>query len=140
MTKKVLSIVSFALAFAVLVPLSVTMSASQVNCRVPFSFIAGGKTLPPGSYSVSTSQGYMAIRGLRDTAIVLTMTSRERADGHARLVFLKTGERYDLSEVWAGDGTGLQVPPSKHRVDNRLASNAPAERIVVLANVAAESR
>jgi hypothetical protein len=140
MTRKMLSIVSFALAFAVLVPLSVTTSASQVNCRVPFSFIVGGQTLPPGLYSVSTSQGYMVMRGSSHNAIALTLAGRERADGKARLVFLKTGDRYDLSEVWSGDGTGLQISAPKHRIDARVASNAPAERIVVLANVLAESR
>src|SRR5262245_38266755 len=140
MTKKVLSVVSLAVAFAILVPLSMVTSASEVNCRVPFSFIVGGQTLPAGLYSVSTGQGHMTLRGLRHSAVVLPMSGREQANGQARLVFLKTGDRYDLTEVWAGDGTGSQLPPAKRKGESRLASNAPAEHVVVLADAAAGSR
>jgi hypothetical protein len=140
MTKKMLSIASLALVVAVLVPLSVTTSASEVNCRVPFSFIAGGQTMAPGLYSISTRQGYMLVRGSHQGAMVLTLAGTERADGHARLVFLKTGERYDLSEVWTGDGSGLRLPPSKRQVNDRVASSASVERVVILGDVAAGSR
>jgi len=140
MTKRILSIVSFVMAFAILVPLSITTSASEVNCRVPFSFIAGGQTMSPGLYTVSTSQGVMILRGARSNAVILTLADTERANGQARLVFLKTGERYELSEVWRGDGTGLQIPPAKHRADSRLASNAVPERVVVLADTVPGSR
>jgi hypothetical protein len=139
MTKRVLSIVALAMLVAI-VPLSITTSASEVNCRVPFSFIVSGKTLSPGFYTVSTGHGYMVIRGVRDVAIALTSQHNERADGQARLVFLKTGDRYDLAEVWWGDGSDLQIAPSKHRADSRLASSAPAERVVILANVEAGTR
>lgn len=142
MTKRTLSIVSLATvtAFAILAPLSITTSASEVNCRVPFSFIAGGQTMSPGFYTVSTSEGYMVLRGMRQNAVVLTLGDKELANGHARLVFLKTGDRYDLAEVWRGDGTGLQLPIAKHRADTRLASNAAPERVAVLADDAAGSR
>ena len=139
MTKRILSIVALAMLVAI-VPLSITTSASQVNCRVPFSFMVGGKTLSPGFYSVSTGPGYMAIKGERDAAIAITIQDNRRADGQARLVFLKTGERYDLAEVWSGDGSGLHISQSKHRGDGRLASSALAERVVILANVEAGTR
>jgi hypothetical protein len=134
MTKRALSIVALAAVLAVLAPLSVATSAAEVNCRVPFSFVVGGKTMPLGSYTVSTSHGYMVIKGLTgQSAIVLAMNGNERADGHARLVFLRTGDRYDLSEVWSGDGVGLQIPPTKRQLEERRASNAPPERVVILA-------
>lgn len=139
MTKRILSIVALAMVVAILAPLSVTTSASEMNCRVPFSFVVSGKTLPAGSYNVSTSQSYMVIRGLSHSAIALTLSGRERA-GQARLVFLKTGDRYDLSEVWSGDGSGLQIPQTKHRGEDRRASNAPVERVVILGDVAAGTR
>jgi hypothetical protein len=138
MTKRILWTGALVMVIAVLVPISIAASVGDVSCRVPFSFIANGKTLPPGLYTLSTSHGYTVVRSLNEGAIVLGMAGRERADGHARLVFLKTGERYDLSEVWSGDGTGLQIPQRKHGNDARLASNA--ERIVILADAAAESR
>ena len=140
MTKRILSMVSFVMLLAILVPLSTTMSASEVSCRVPFAFIVGGQTMSPGLYSVSTSQGFMILRGVRQSAVVLTLGDKERANGQARLVFLKTGDRYDLAEVWRGDGTGLQIPAPKHRADTRLASNAAPERVVVLADGVAGSR
>ena len=140
MTRKILSIVSLAVVFAVLVPLSVATSASEVNCRVPFSFTAGGQTLPPGVYAISTGAGYMRVNGLRHGAFLLTIPNTERARGQARLVFLKTGDRYELNEVWMGDGNGLQVPLSKRGSVDRRASNAPVERIVILGDVAAGSR
>jgi hypothetical protein len=133
MTKRTLSIVALAAMLAVLAPLSVTTSAAEVNCRVPFSFVAGGKALPLGFYTVSTSHGYIMIKGLSGQAFVLGINGNERADGRARLVFLKTGERYDLSEVWSGDGAGLQIPPTKRQLEERRVSNAPPERIVILA-------
>lgn len=140
MTKRILSIVLLATVVAILVPLSITTSASELNCRVPFSFIVNGKTLPPGMYSLSTTQGYMVVRGATQSAVVLATGNIERSIGQARLVFLKSGDRYDLSEVWSGDGNGLQIAPAKHRIDERRASNAPVERVVILADVAAESR
>lgn len=140
MTRKMLSIVSMAMLLAVLVPLSVTTSASEVNCRVPFSFIVSGRTLPPGFYSISTRQGAMLVQGLTHSAIVLAMNSNERSGGKARLVFLKTGDRYDLSEVWSGDGRGLQIPAPKRHGEDRRASNAAPERVVILGDVAAGSR
>ena len=138
MTKRILSIVALAMVVAI-VPLSITTSASQVNCRVPFSFILSGRTLPPGQYSISTHQGYMMLTGMQSAAISLALTGKDTADGQARLVFLKTGERYDLIEVWSGDGSGLQIP-AKRGVDRRLASSAPAERVVVLGDVAGGTR
>jgi hypothetical protein len=131
MTRKICSIGALVTVLAVLVPLSVTTSASEVNCRVPFSFIVAGKSMPAGIYSVSTGAGYMRLQGLSESAIALTMTGREAAGGHARLVFLKTGDRYDLAEVWTGTGDGVQVPASKRRLEDRREANAGTERIVI---------
>jgi hypothetical protein len=133
MTRKMLSLVAFATVLAVLVPMSITTSASEVNCRVPFSFIVSGKAMAPGLYSVSTSAGYMVVKGLTQSAIVLTIGGREAANGHAKLVFLKTGDRYDLSEVWSGDGNGHLIPATKRQLEDRRAANVPTERIVIAA-------
>ena len=79
----------------------------------------------------------MVMRGSSHNAIALTMVGRG-ARRQARLVFLKTGDRYDLSEVWAGDGTGLQISAPKHKIDAcRLERPADASSF---SNVPAESR
>jgi len=140
MTRKMLSIVSLAMALAVVVPLSVTTSASELNCRVPFSFIVGGRTMPAGLYSITTSQGYMLLKGLSHHSFVLATPGSEGSGGQARLVFLKAGDRYDLTEVWSGDGRGLQIAVSKRQLEDRRASTAAPERIVILGDVAAGSR
>ena len=140
MTKRVLSIVLLATVVAILVPLSMTTSASELNCRVPFSFIVGGRTMPAGLYSLSTSQGYLVMKGAAHGAVALTIGDTERSTGQARLVFLKSGDRYDLSEVWSGDGNGLQIAKSKHRIEERQASNASVERVVIPADVALGTR
>lgn len=141
MTKRILSGVALAVVIAVLGPLAVTTSAAEVNCRVPFAFSVRGETMPAGFYSVSTTPAYMVIRGLgHHSAIALAIAGSERAGGQARLVFLKIGDRYDLSEVWSGDGAGLQIPASPRQLEDRRASNATPERVVVFGDVAAGSR
>jgi hypothetical protein len=132
MTKRVLSIVAAA-ALAVFVPLSISTSAAEMNCRVPFSFIVNGKTLPPGLYSFSTSTAVLMVRGARGSAVVLTNNASRRADGGAvEAVFLKTGDRYDLSEIWTGDGAGREIVLKRKQLEDRArAANTTIERIVI---------
>jgi hypothetical protein len=135
MTKRILSIVAVAaiLAFA---PLSVTTSAAEVTCRIPFSFNVYGKALPPGPYTISTRDSVVFVKGLAKTAIVLSNNAiaPDRSTG-AKLVFLKTGDRYDLSEVWSGDGTGREVIMPRKHLEALRAAGTPPERIVIAANV-----
>lgn len=133
MSKRTRSIVAFASVLAVLAPLSITTSAAELNCRVPFSFVVGnGNRMPAGLYTISTGHGYMMIQGQTgQSAIALAIIGSERGGGAARLVFQKTGDRYDLSEVWSGDGGGLQIPLAKRHREDRRASNVSAEQIVI---------
>jgi hypothetical protein len=139
MTKRILSIVALTMMVAI-APLSITTSASELNCRVPFSFMVNGKSLAPGSYTISTHLGYLMLTSGHDAAFVMATPGQETANGQARLVFLKTGERYALVEVWSGDGGGAEIPAAKREVERRLASKGPAERVVVLADTAGGSR
>lgn len=137
MTKRILSIVAVAALLAGFAPLSVTTSAAEVTCRIPFGFNVDGKALPSGSYTISTSNSVVFVKGLLKTVIVLSNNamSRDRSDG-AKLVFLKTGDRYDLSEIWTGDGVGREVMLSRKHLEARArAANTPIERIVIAANV-----
>jgi len=135
MTKRILSLVAVAAGLATFTPLSVTTSAAQLSCRIPFSFIVAGKTLPPGAYTISTDNAMLMVKSLRASAVVLTNGARGRTEaGRAKMVFLKTGDRYDLIEVWTGDGAGREVLVSrKHLAERALASNAAPERIVIAA-------
>src|SRR5262245_16689975 len=133
MTKRLLSLVAVAAVLAAFTSLSVTTSAAEMNCRVPFSFIVNGKTLPPGPYSIATNDAVLMVKGLRTGAVVLTNGAGSRAvTGRAYLVFLKTGDRYDLFQIWTGDGAGREVMvPRKHLEDRARAANTPIERIVI---------
>jgi hypothetical protein len=135
MTKHNLSIVAVAAVFAVVAPLSVATSAAEMNCRIPFGFAVGGKTLPAGSYSIETRDAIVILKGSRASAIVLANRASSYEDMRAKMVFLKTGDRYDLAEVWTGDGAGHAVTVPKHPEDRLRAANAKPERVVITADV-----
>ena len=130
MTKRTLS-----LAVAILVAvasLSVTMSAAQMNCRIPFSFIVNGKTLPAGAYSVSTENALVALKSTRAGVFVLTNGMLSSPKEGYKLVFLKTGDRYDLIEIWTGNGDGRAVVgPRKHLEERARAAGMRIERVEI---------
>jgi hypothetical protein len=132
MAKRILSIVTLAMVLAVAAPLPLGAQASQVNCRVPFSFIVSGRTMPAGLYTLSMQPRYIRVQGLSASAFALTNSDSGKADGRAKAVFLKNGDQYHLAEVWTGDGSGRAIPVSKRELQDRRASNAPIERVVVL--------
>lgn len=137
MTKRMLSLAVGAALLAAVVPLSITTSAAELTCRIPFSFVANGATLPAGQYSIASNGPAMVVRGLLKSAVVMTSLTDRRSDqiGRSQVVFLKTGDRYTLIEIWTSDGLGREVPGARKRVEARAyAGNVAVERIVVLAN------
>jgi hypothetical protein len=132
-----LSLIVAAAALALFTPLYITASAAQVKCHVPFTFEVNGTTLPPGNYSIATDGSSVLMRGLRKSAFVMTVLADRRTDqvGRAKTVFLRTGDRYTLSEVWTGDGLGRAIPGARKHADERArAANTPVEQIVILGN------
>jgi hypothetical protein len=130
-----LSLIVTAAVLALFTPLSITASAAQVKCHVPFSFVVNGTTLPPGDYSIATNGGTVLLRGLRKSAFVTTVLADSRPDqvGRAKTVFLRTGDRYTLIEIWSDDGLGRVIPGMRKHVEERArAANTPVEQIVVL--------
>ena len=106
-----------------------------MTCRVPFGFIVNGKALPAGRYNVATNNGMLTVQGERDGAMVLGIPAGRRQEkaGVASLVFLKTGSRYELSEIWSLGGDGRILRPSRRQLEERAraADDTPVERIVV---------
>ena len=87
--------------------------ASQVQCKVPFSFsVNSTKTLPPGDYTLSTTDalGTVLVRGASGAAFSITNRLESRQQENAKLVFHKYGDRYILRQVWLGSGTGRELP------------------------------
>ena len=135
MAKRMFSLIVGAIALVALAPFSVTTSAEGMTCRVPFGFIVSGKTLPAGIYNVANNNGVLMLKSETDGAIVLGIPAGRQTDTSSggSLVFLKTGTRYDLSEIWSPGGDGRLLRPSRRQTEERARAtdDPPVERIVI---------
>jgi hypothetical protein len=129
--RRILSSVAVAVAVALFTPLSVATSASEMTCRIPFSFNVNGRTLPPGFYMFVASDPMLIVRGDRSAAVALTRPMKAPGSTGVAAVFLKTGDRYELIETWTGDGAGREFPRADHRKDWTRTAQASVERIVI---------
>ena len=92
------------------------IQASQVQCKVPFSFsVNSTKMLPPGDYTLSTTDalGTVLVRGASGAAFSVTNRLESRQQENAKLVFHKYGDRYILRQVWLGGGNGRELPRTR---------------------------
>jgi hypothetical protein len=95
--------------------------ADELKVRVPFSFVAGGQTLPAGEYVIKPvneeDPAVVMIRGTGNTkseAIVLTMPVEGKDPGGDKpvLTFTHNGSQYRLSTIWEPDGEGRTLSHS----------------------------
>jgi hypothetical protein len=74
-----------------------------VRVKVPFEFVAGGATLPAGTYTVGRlsvdAYSGVEISGLGDGAFVLPIAVDGTPAEHPKLSFEQVGGKYFLSEV-----------------------------------------
>jgi hypothetical protein len=74
-----------------------------VRVNVPFEFVAGGTTLPAGTYTVGRpsidAHSVIAISGYDNGAFVLAIAVDGVPAGQPKLSFEHVGDRYFLSEV-----------------------------------------
>jgi hypothetical protein len=79
------------------------LDASRIVVNVPFDFVAGGETLPAGTYSVSRvsteAQPDLAIRSDDKSALLLPIVFDGVPDDQAKLGFEHVGDKYYLSKV-----------------------------------------
>jgi hypothetical protein len=75
----------------------------KVAVKVPFEFVAGGQTLPAGTYNVTrvSDQAFpgLVIRSSDNSAFLLPMFFDGVSADHAELNFEHVGGKYFLSEV-----------------------------------------
>jgi hypothetical protein len=76
-----------------------------MKAHVPFSFRAGGGTLPAGDYSIietgMTSEAVLLRVGLRGVELIMPNTTDSRNDfSTPKLVFHRYGDEYFLAEIW----------------------------------------
>jgi hypothetical protein len=100
------------------------LDASGVVVKVPFEFVAGGKTLPAGTYSVGRlSPGIhpSLIIDSKDNsavALVLPIVPDGNSAGRTELSFERAGGKYFLSKVATPAGVYILLT---HRAMTRLA-------------------
>ncbi len=74
-----------------------------VRVNVPFEFVAGGTTLPAGTYTVGRASvdahSGIAIRSYEHSAVALPMVVDGTPAGQPKLNFEHVGGKYFLSEV-----------------------------------------
>lgn len=97
----------------VLTAMSVPAEALDVRAKVPFSFTVSKATLPPGTYTVSTSgSSTVILRSASGGAVSLSQALENTKQEGAKLVFHRYGEQYILREIWSGS-QGRKLPETK---------------------------
>ena len=90
---------------------------SNIVANVPFEFVAGGKTLPAGTYSVGSvfpeSDLTLIIRSLDKGGVLLPIIFDGASGGQAKLSFEHIGDTYFLSKV--------QTPAGVYTIGTRRA-------------------
>jgi hypothetical protein len=103
----------FALLVAVCLP-AVGQNALRVD--VPFNFIAAGKSLPAGQYTIApvpTSSCVWYLFGNHTGAMMMTNPADSSQKAHRpKLVFLQAGGTYSLVQIWNWN-SGVDVPHSQ---------------------------
>jgi hypothetical protein len=122
MTKLYLTVV---LTLTCLLAQGVSAHAQDVNrvvVNIPFEFVAGGKTLPAGTYSVSRvspqTSPSLIVRGDHDSALVLPVVSDGIPAEHVGLIFERVGDKHLLNKVETPGGSYTILTP---RAMTRLA-------------------
>ena len=100
------SYLTVALTLTCLLGLGISARArdtEEVRVNVPFEFVAGGTTLPAGTYSVGrlsvSAYSGVAIRGYGKAVFVLPIVVDGTPAGQPELSFEHVGGKYFLSEV-----------------------------------------
>jgi len=100
-----------ALLAAVCLP---AVAQTGVQLDIPFNFIATGKVLPAGHYTVvpvlTDDRATWRISNGHDSVMMLTDSLESPGAEHRpSLVFLHAGEAYSLVQIWPGGHFGRDV-------------------------------
>ena len=107
----------------------------EMTVFVPFGFVAGDRSLPPGDYSVQVNpeRGSVVLHQEGRSPLILLTNQRESANNPSRgkLVFKRYGANFFLSEVWNQDNaTGQTLTPSA--AEKEMAHKKQPEQILVV--------
>jgi len=98
--------------------------------NVPFDFVAGNITLPPGNYTVervfSQHASALLLRGTNGNAVMLTTSVDTDSMGKVSLIFNRYGSKSFLRAVRTDFGTHWLAPTSTEKNAAALARVATA--------------
>jgi hypothetical protein len=129
------------IALALLVSVPITQAQARERANVPFDYSLNQKTMPAGSYEISSVGGStLAVRNLKtgNASLVIesmrVQASQAAGTPHAKLVFRKYGDQYFLAEIWDGQSnTGIALHESKREQELKLARDTNQPELVVIA-------
>ncbi len=129
------------IALALLVSVPITQAQARERANVPFDYSLNQKTMPAGSYEISSVGGStLAVRNLKTgEASMLIASMRVQASQavgtpNPKLVFHKYGDQYFLAEIWDGQSnTGIALHESKREQELKLARDTNQPELVVIA-------
>ncbi len=141
MNRRVFSIMAAVVLMTVTGAASVYAQERGVKANIPFTFAAGDSMLPAGDYSLAPlSQNTWVIRNDEGRPAVAALarpngTNEER--NSAKLVFVRCGDRYILSEVRCiGQTTSIPASKAERALEREMARNgSKPETLYVLASV-----
>lgn len=119
-----LAVVAVAMAFQLGGAMGYAQSVEKITAEIGFPFVANGKDLPAGKYTLEVAQGMpvvlIAANGLRTLVPVITSLGRHDQDPDSEFVFDKIDGKSVLSEIWMPKKDGMLVnaasKPHEHAV------------------------
>lgn len=120
----VLTLAAFVMAFQLSGALAYAQTSQRITAEIGFPFVAGGKEMPAGKYSVLAEPGrpleFAGQDGTRVLLNVITTLGRHDQDPDSEFVFDKIDGKPVLSEIWMPRRDGFLVlataKPHEHTV------------------------
>ena len=140
---KTLCKVTGMLALALLAAVQTVRAQEPVLANIPFTFTVGDTALPAGEYRVDKvrdGSSVLLIRCTEGKPAIMVMTLPASSNGpqdKAELIFHRYGNRYFLTQVWSGGGSGgRELPKSAQEKEQALAAhNATPEQVTIVARL-----
>jgi hypothetical protein len=118
------------------IPLHARHTVSNIlRVSVPFEFLAGGKVLPSGNYTVevNSERRIIVLRGDAGQPLVLLTNAVETlvTKKNSHLVFRRYDKVFFLVEVWRSDDSVGQALPTTDLQKEVARKNTLAQKIVI---------
>ena len=123
MKKTISTILQIAAAVTLLSATTLFAQQPKISAKVPFEFVAGGKTLPAGEYTIERlSNSAVSIADTTGNVHLVVQSSAISKSGletpAAGLVFERSNGKAYLSQVWTGnDRNGRQLAQTRRAAD-----------------------